>query len=268
MHIQDIYIYPIKSLGGIRLEKATLMEKGFENDRRFMLADKTGRFLSQREHPRMALLQTDLVDEGIAVYSKEDPKNKILVPLPFKPRENEEILVTIWEDKVKAQLADKSISSWFTDFLGQTCELVFMPHASRRHLKPKYAVNSEAVSFADGMPYLLISQASLDDLNSRLKEPVPMNRFRPNIVISGGTAFQEDEWDMIKIGNARFKITKPCARCVVTTIDQHSANKSKEPLATLATYRKKNGKVMFGQNMLLLEGDQISVNDKAEPIKS
>jgi uncharacterized protein len=267
MHIQDIYIYPIKSLGGIRLEKARLMEKGFENDRRFMLADKNGRFLSQREHPRMALLQTDLVDEGIAVYSKQEPENKTLIPLPFKPKKNGEILVTIWEDKVKARLADESISSWFSDFLGQACKLVYMPHASRRQLKPKYAVNGEAVSFADGMPYLLISQASLDDLNSRLKEPVSMNRFRPNIVISGGTAFQEDEWDVIQVGDARFKITKPCARCVVTTIDQQTGQKSKEPLTTLATYRQKNGKVMFGQNMLLLEGDQISVYDKAEPVK-
>lgn len=268
MHIKDIYIYPIKSLGGIRLENARLMEKGFENDRRFMLADENGRFLSQREHPRMALLQTDLVDEGIAVYSKEEPENKILVPLPFKPRENKEILVTIWEDEVNARLADKSISSWFSDFLGQTCELVYMPQTSRRQLKPKYAVNGEAVSFADGMPYLLISQASLDDLNSRLQEPVSMDRFRPNIVIAGGTAFQEDEWDVVQIGNARFKITKPCARCVVTTIDQQSGQKSKEPLATLATYRQKNGKVMFGQNMLLLKGEQISVKDKAEPVKS
>ena len=267
MHIQDIYIYPIKSLGGIRLENARLMEKGFENDRRFMLADKNGRFLSQREHPRMALLQTDLVDKGIAVYSKQEPENKTLIPLPFKPKKNREILVTIWEDKVKAQLADESISSWFSDFLGQACKLVYMPHASRRQLKPKYTVNGEAVSFADGMPYLLISQASLDDLNSRLKEPVSMNRFRPNIVISGGTAFQEDEWDVIQVGDARFKITKPCARCVVTTIDQQSGQKSKEPLTTLATYRQKNGKVMFGQNMLLLEGDQISVYDKAEPVK-
>ena len=137
-----------------------------------------------------------------------------------------------------------------------------MPPSTKRKLKPKYAVNGESVSFADGMPFLLIGQASLDDLNSRLDDPVSMNRFRPNLVFAGGSPFQEDEWDTIMIGNARFKITKPCARCVVTTVDQQTGQKSKEPLATLATFRNVDGKVMFGQNMLLLGGDRVQIGDQ------
>lgn len=258
MHLQDIYIYPIKSLGGIRLEQAALREKGFEYDRRWMLVDANGRFLSQREHPRMALLQSELQDKGVRVYHKQDPSNNILVP--FEPS-GDKHMVTIWEDRVEAQIVDQAISDWFTEIIGQVCDLVFMPSSTRRQLKPKYSVNGEAVSFADGMPYLLISQASLNDLNSRLDDPVPMDRFRPNIVVGGGSPFQEDDWDVIEIGEARFKVTKPCARCVVTTIDQTSGQKSREPLSTLASYRKVGDKVMFGQNMILLEGHHVRVND-------
>ena len=259
MYLKDIYVYPIKSLGGIRLEHAILREKGLQYDRRWMLVDESGRFLSQREHPQMALLQSEVSDQGIRVYHKQKPSTATTVP--FEPSSRKKRMVTIWEDQVEAQLVDQSISNWFSNVIGQSCELVFMPSSTRRTLKPKYAVNGEAVSFADGMPYLLISQASLDDLNSRLDHPVSMDRFRPNIVVGGGTPYQEDDWSNIKIGNARFKITKPCARCVVTTINQTSAEKSREPLKTLATYRKVGDEVMFGQNMIRLSGDQIQVND-------
>jgi uncharacterized protein len=140
-----------------------------------------------------------------------------------------------------------------------------MPISSDRRVSPKYAVNNESVSFADGMPYLVIGQASLDELNTRLEIPVPMDRFRPNLVFTGGKAFEEDDWDKVKIGNSLFKVTKPCARCVMTTVDQNTGKKSKEPLKTLSTYRNVNGKVMFGQNMLLLEGEKISVGDLVTP---
>jgi uncharacterized protein len=126
-------------------------------------------------------------------------------------------------------------------------------------------VNNESVSFADGMPYLVIGQASLDELNTRLEIPVPMDRFRPNLVFTGGKAFEEDDWDKVKIGDAVFKITKPCARCVMTTVDQTTGKKNKEPLKTLSTYRNVKGKVMFGQNMLLLEGEKIRVGDLVTP---
>lgn len=262
--LKDIYTYPVKSLSGVRLKEADAREKGLEFDRRWMLVDDSGKFLSQRKHPSMALLQTEITYNGIAVFSKRDPSNRIIIP--FEPSSNSSREVVIWDDSVEARRVSQELSQWFSYQLDLSCDLVFMPSTTRRQLQPKYQVNKESVSFADAMPYLLISQASLDDLNSRLDEPVPMERFRPNIVVAGGTPFQEDEWDEISIGSARFKITKPCARCVVTTIDQQSGQKAKEPLKTLASYRKENGDVNFGQNMILLEGMKIQVDDTVQKI--
>lgn len=259
MYLTDIYIYPIKSLGGIRLNESALEERGLQYDRRWMLVDKNGVFLTQRTLHQMALLQVDLIGAGLRVFRKDDPDTKILIP--FESNTDILIPVTVWDDKVFGQLVDNSVSQWFTDQLKTDCDLVVMPKSTQRKVNPKYAVNNESVSFADGMPYLLIGQASLDDLNTKLQNPVPMDRFRPNLVFSGGNAFEEDEWDMVKIGNSLFKITKPCARCVMTTIDQNTGDKGTEPLKTLAKYRTVSNKVMFGQNMSLLEGQTIRVGD-------
>lgn len=259
MQLQDIYCYPIKSLGGFRLEEANLQERGLQFDRRWMLVDKEGNFLSQRKQPKMALLQTELSKEGVAVYTKAQPDKSILIP--FEPSTFELISVRVWDDEILGQLVDNKINQWFSDILDFSCKLVYMPTSTERKVPPKYAAKNESVSFADGMPYLLIGQASLDDLNSRLDLPVPMDRFRPNLVYSGGNAFEEDGWDKLKIGDALFKITKPCARCIMTTIDQSTGKKYKEPLKTLSAYRNFGGKVMFGQNMSLLEGEKIKVGD-------
>jgi len=259
MYLQDIYIYPIKSLGGIRLEQAVLEERGFQYDRRWMLVDRDGQFLSQRTIPQMALIQVAVADEGLKVFIKNQPEDYIIVP--YRPQTNDLIDVQIWEDQVKGQLVNQVCDAWFSKILGFPCQLVFMPLSTSRKLKPKYAVNGESVSFADGMPYLIIGQSALDDLNSRLNVAVPMDRFRPNLVFAGGDPFEEDHWDKVRIGEAIFKVTKPCARCVMTTVDQQTAKKGKEPLKTLATYRTVNNQVMFGQNMLLLEGAEVKVGD-------
>lgn len=253
-------MYPIKSLGGIRLDEAVVQERGLEFDRRWMLVDKQGHFLTQRKHANMALLQVALSDEGLVVYHKKYTDRQILIP--FKTHSFQQMTVTVWGDQVPAQLVDSQISRWFSEQLDMECDLVYMPDSVQRKVDPGYAVHQESVSFADAMPYLLIGQASLDDLNSRLDEPVPMNRFRPNLVIAGGQPFQEDEWERISIGSAEFKITKPCARCVLTTVDQQSAEKGKEPLKTLSKYRKVGGQVLFGQNMLLLSGGEIRTGDE------
>jgi uncharacterized protein YcbX len=263
MYLTDIYIYPIKSLGGIRLNESVLEERGLQYDRRWMLVDKNGIFLTQRTIHQMALLQVELMAGGLKVFKKDDPETNILIP--FEPKTEELIPVTVWDDTVVGQLVDNSVSKWFTNQLNMDCDLVVMPESTQRKLNPKYAVNNESVSFADGMPYLLIGQASLADLNTKLQNPVPMDRFRPNLVFSGGKAFEEDEWDKVKIGKSLFKITKPCARCVMTTIDQKTGIKGKEPLQTLAKYRTISNKVMFGQNMSLLEGLTISVGDIVSP---
>jgi uncharacterized protein YcbX len=263
MYLTDIYIYPIKSLGGIRLNESVLEERGLKYDRRWMLVDKNGIFLTQRTLHQMALLQVELMAGGLNVFRKDDPETNILIP--FEPKTKKLIPVTVWDDTVIGQLVDISVSKWFTSQLNIDCDLVVMPESTQRKLNPKYAVNNESVSFADGMPYLLIGQASLDDLNTKLQNPVPMDRFRPNLVFSGGKAFEEDEWDKVKIGKSLFKITKPCARCVMTTIDQKTGIKGKEPLKTLAKYRTVSNKVMFGQNMSLLEGLTIRVGDTVSP---
>lgn len=265
MYLQDIYIYPIKSLGGIRLDEALLEERGFKYDRRWMLVDGAGKFLSQRKFPKMALLQVELSEEGLHVFDKSSPDYYLTVP--YQAQNDKLIDVEIWEDKVKAQLVNEECNAWFSKYLGFACNLVCMPGSSARKLKPKYAVNGESVSFADGMPYLIIGQSALDDLNSRLNEAVPMDRFRPNLVFAGGAPFEEDHWDKVRIGEAIFKVTKPCARCVMTTVDQQTAEKGKEPLRTLATYRTVNNQVMFGQNMLLLEGAEVKVGDQLVAVK-
>jgi len=255
MYLQDIYIYPIKSLGGISVDEACTEERGLQYDRRWMLVDKQGRFLSQRSHPEMALLQVVLEENGFRVFRKQNRDKNILIP--FEPRSSKMIPVQIWDDDVEGQLVDIEISRWFSSQLSIECELVYMPSNVRREVDPDYAVNQETVSFADGMPYLLIGQASLEDLNNRLDEPVPMNRFRPNLVFAGGDPYLEDEWEELLVGETLFRMVKPCARCVITTTDQENGVRGKEPLQTLSSYRKVNNKVLFGQNMVLIKGQQI-----------
>ncbi|WP_304517398.1 MOSC domain-containing protein [Cecembia rubra] len=264
MHLQDIYIYPIKSLGGIRVETANLEERGFQFDRRWMLVDHEGTFLSQRTFSKMALLQVEIFSDKMEVFEKNQLEMRLTIP--FDCKTDGLIDVSIWEDTVKGLLIKKEINDWFSESLGMDCRLVLMPESTRRKLKPKYAVHGESVSFADAMPYLIIGQSSLDDLNMKLTDSVPMDRFRPNLVFNGGAPFEEDNWNKVKIGEAIFKVTKPCARCVMTTVDQLTGEKGKEPLRTLSTYRTFQNQVMFGQNMLLLEGKQVQVGDDVLPL--
>ncbi|MBS4072846.1 MAG: MOSC domain-containing protein [Algoriphagus sp.] len=262
--LQDIFIYPIKSLGGIRLEKAKVEEKGFQYDRRWMLVDRSGRFVSQREFSVLALLQVELQEDGLLVYVKNIPHRQLFIP--FELSEGPEIPVVIWDDQVIGKVVSESVGVWFSDFLGFKVELVKMPESTHRKVDPRYAINAESVSFADGMPYLIIGQSSLDELNSRLASPVPMNRFRPNLVFSGGEPFLEDRLSKIRIGSVEFQIIKPCARCVLTTVDQETGEKGKEPLKTLSTYRTVNNKVMFGQNVVALGGGMVSIGDELIPL--
>jgi uncharacterized protein YcbX len=262
--VQDIYIYPIKSLGAIRLSEALVEEKGFQYDRRWMLVDDEGVFLNQRNYPLMALLAVKLGAEGLYVYHKLNPDNRIQVPL--NQAMGEELVVKIWDDEVVARKVHTDLDDWFSEFMGFRVSLVTMPDTTRRPVDGRYAVHSEAVSFADAMPYLIIGQASLDDLNSRLDHSVPMVRFRPNIVFSGGDAYSEDSLRKMRIGTVDFQIVKPCARCVMTTVDQESGIKGKEPLRTLATYRTINNKIYFGQDAVALQAGIIRVGDTIHTI--
>jgi len=258
--LQDIFIYPIKSLGGIRLDSWVVEEKGFKYDRRWMLIDENGQFLSQRKYPCLAFLKVELREGSILVFDSKQLRNQL--EIPFGTEGSDELVVTVWDDEMTARSVSKEADKWFSDFLGFSVRLVKMPEYTKRKVDPRYAVNSESVSFADGMPYLLISQASLDDLNSRLDEPISMNRFRPNLVFSGMKPYQEDQFVKMKVGEVNFQGIKLCARCVMTTIDQESGEKGKEPLKTLATYRQQGHKILFGQNVVALNLGEVKVGDK------
>jgi len=258
--VSGLYIYPIKSLGGISLNAATLTDRGFEYDRRWMLVDENDHFLSQREVNAMALLKVQLTATGLLVQNSSKPGDELLIP--FEPVTNESFIVTVWSNHCRAFRVSDEADAWFTKQLGLPCKLVYMPESTHRFVDSRYAHQKEITSFSDGYPLLLISQASLDDLNSRLPSPVPMNRFRPNIVFTGGTAFVEDSMKEFEINGVTFFGVKPCARCVITTIDQQTAEKAKEPLKTLSSYRMKNNKIYFGQNLLYRGNGVISIGDR------
>jgi uncharacterized protein len=261
--LSEINIYPIKSLGGISLPSATVEERGLQYDRRWMLVDAQHRFMTQRKIHKMALIKVNLMENGLQVSTAGMPD--LLVP--FVPQTNEMLTVSVWDDNCQAVVVSRAANEWFSEALQMPCTLVYMPGESIRPVDPRYARDHEFVSFADAYPFLLIGQASLQDLNQRLSEPVPMNRFRPNLVVTTTIPFQEDEWKSIRIGETVFHLVKPCARCVLTTIDQQTGTAGKEPLKTLSSYRTIQNKVLFGQNALWGRvGGQVQLGDSIEII--
>lgn len=256
MHVSQLYIYPVKSLGGIALEHTRITGRGLAYDRRYMLVDEAGLFLTQRNMHHLALFRTALHEHGFEITYRQD---KLLLPFSMAGNRQD---VTVWDDEVQAVMAGKAYNDWFSEHLGRKVRLVYMDEESRRDVNPKYADNNEQVSFADGYPVLLLSEASLELLNSKLAEPVGMDRFRPNIVIRGMHPHQEDSLSAFYVGGVRFKAAKPCARCVVTTINQHTLQVSKEPLATLARYRLSDHAILFGENVICLEEGEIAVGSK------
>lgn len=262
MKVQDIFIYPVKSLAGIRKLECRALQRGFERDRRWMLVDDSGKFITQRVEHSLALLKTEMIGNTTQVSYKYAPEKKII--LNFDDTDGRHATVTVWNDDVTAFHLSDEADEWFSTYLEKPCKLFFMEENVLRPVDENYAENNEQVSFADAFPYLLISQASLDDLNSRLADPVPMNRFRPNLVVSGTEAFDEDTWAEIKIGDVHFKVAKPCARCILTTVDQETGKRGSEPLRTLSGYRSTGNKVLFGQNLIALNEGFIREND---PVK-
>lgn len=263
--ISELFIYPVKSLGGIAVPRARLTDRGFEHDRRWMIVDRENRFITQRVLPAMALLQVQLTDEGLHIYHKAKPAESI--DIPFLPPASHTAPVTVWDDTCEAQYAGGRADEWLSDMLSFDCRLVYMPDDSHRPVDTRYATAGEITSLSDGFPALMIGQASLDDVNSRLALPLPMNRFRPNIVFTGGRPYEEDEMAHFTVRGMDFYAVKPCARCVMTTIDQDNALAAKEPLKTLAAYRNKNNKIYFGQNILYKGSGVIEVGDRIEVLK-
>jgi uncharacterized protein len=267
LQLSEIYIYPIKSLGGIRLEKANITTRGLENDRRFMLVDENGRFLSQREYPQLAIFQTAIEEDFLKISNKKDGSFiQVAVQFSLIHSISHSLIVKIWDDTTTAIEVSQEASEWFTQALGISARLVYMHEESERKTEPQYSLTGDEItSFSDGYPILIVGQSSLDDLNNRLENPVSINRFRPNFVFSDGDPFEEDSWHEFTIGNVRFFGVKPCARCIMTTINQETGEKSgKEPLLTLNKFRKAGNKILFGQNVLISQLGSVSVGDKIE----
>jgi hypothetical protein len=230
---------------------------GLRYDRRWMVVDERGEFLSQRNHPRLALAVPSLADGMLQVDAPGLPTLRT----PLHPKPSVATTVTVWDDTCPATWVGVQAAEWFSDFLGSPCSLVHMADQVIRPANPLFAPPGVRVSFADGFPFLLISEESLVDLNGRLVDPLPMNRFRPNLVVAGGEPYAEDEWGKIQIGDVRLRVVKPCDRCLVTTTDQATGQRGKEPLRTLATYRKVGNDVMFGQNVVHENTGRLRVGD-------
>lgn len=276
MQISEINIYPIKSLKGISIDEGAIEDSGLQFDRRWMLVDGENRFMTQREHPKMATVKVSV--NGIGLTVEADNAGPIFVP--GAPESNGEVLetVTVWNSTVKAAVNSNEVNHWFSNVLNFECRLVTMTENTNRLVDPDYAVrpDRDTVSFADGYPFLLIGKSSLDDLNERLRQrsetdflPLPMNRFRPSFVVSSAEPFAEDQWKVIRIGETVFHVVKPCGRCVITTIDQATGETNgDEPLKTLSAFRKQNGKVLFGQNLIAEKsGTTLRVGDDVEVLE-
>ena len=266
--LTGIFIYPVKSLGGISVPAADLTARGLRHDRRWLVVDAHNRFLTQREHAEMALLAVEPAYNGFLLRHQQRPK---LLPLyiPFEATPEKTLFVTIWDDMVFAWRGTPQADEWLTEALGQDCKLVYMSDMVRREVepdKPELNPAGTLVSFADGYPYLLATEESLAKLNQQLAEPVPLNRFRPNLLVRGAAPDAEMQWQDFQIAGQPFRSVRGCGRCVVTTIDQTTAQKDPvgEPLRTLATYRKPDRKVLFGENVTGPDTGRVQVGDAVE----
>jgi len=256
--ISELLIYPVKSLGGISVKSAVLTDRGFEYDRRFMLIDSQNRFVTQREFPELAFFKTAILGDQLSMTDKRDGSS---VAVPLIAVEGEQIGVQIWDDHCQAMLLDNTIADWFSARLSQAVQLVYMPDESHRRVDPAYAGNGELTSFSDGYPVLIIGEESLKGLNARLENPIPMDRFRPNIVFSGGYPHVEDTFNTFRAGDVQLHAVKPCARCVLTTTDQETGQRTAEPLKTLSKYRSQHNKIYFGQNLLASNTGEVRLGD-------
>ena len=253
-----LHVYPIKSAAALSPSKWEVDSFGLEHDRRWMVVDPTGRMISQRADPRLALVRPSVGDGILRIETEGMPA----LELPLRPRPVVNVAAIIWNDACSATWTGEQSARWFSDVLDKDCCLVFMSEETVRLANPAYAPAETRVSFADAYPFLLLSEESLADLNGWMAEPLPMNRFRPNLVFSGGEPFEEDRLTTFGLGPLRFRAVKPCDRCVVTTTDQVTGGRGVEPLRTLATYRKRGGQVYFGQNLVHSGKGRLRVGER------
>jgi len=266
--LSGLSIYPIKSAAGISLSQATMTARGLQYDRRWMVVDASGQFMTQRRFPRMALIRVSIADV-LSVNAPGMPELQV----PLVSDSDELVTVEVWGDVCDAIAVSPEAKAWFTQFIRIDCQLVYMPERSHRPAAHEDLGKDNLVSFADAYPYLLLSEASLVGLNKKLAEkltePIPMDRFRPNLVVSGcDEPHAEDSWKTLRIGEAIFTVSKPCARCSVPTVNQATGVRGKEPIKTLATYRAWDSAIWFGQNLVSEDTSDslktLSVGDEVE----
>lgn len=289
MRISEINVYPVKSLRGIGLATSMVEKRGLRFDRRWMLTDRDGMFFTQRETPKMATVSVEVGEDVLRVSAEGFETLEVL----FEPYSGTKQSVTVWQSTVDGEVYDGRVCEWFSDVLGRECQLVLMPESAKRHVSERFDRGDDIVSFADGYPLLVIGEGSLDELNRRIEEhgrgahgsgPLPMNRFRPNLVVKGSEPFAEDGWARIRVGEAIFRVVKPCARCVITTVDQSAGEfDGKEPLRTFATFRMAKDAfpttyealgqtptaILFGENLIPENpGVSVRIGDEVEVLAS
>ncbi|ROL71930.1 MOSC domain-containing protein [Pseudomonas chlororaphis] len=250
MRLSALYRYPMKSARGESLQQVALDKLGLDGDRRWMLVDEaSGRFLTQRAEPRMSQLSALWnAQGGLTLSAAGRPTLDVDLPGADAPLRG----VTIWRDTLRVPDAGDAAGAWVSDFIGKPTRLVQVPLERARTTQAGYGKDDDQVAFADGFPLLLIGQASLEELSDRVGRPLEMLRFRPNLVIEGSAAYAEDQWKRVRIGDVEFRVVKSCSRCILTTIDPQTGERSadREPLATLQKYRAQEDGAMFGQNLV------------------
>ncbi len=278
LRISNLYRYPVKSMGAVVLQRAKIDRFGIEKDRRWMLVNGRGKFLTQREITKMALL--DVMEyrsiEGDWALTIQAAQ-KVVLPeqceqtLSFSVSKhfakNESLSVEVWGDTCEGKVADDFINQWLSLVLNIPCRLVFMEDTYYRNVDKEYAKNNETVSFSDGFPLLLTTDSSLDAFNQHLTSPIEMLRFRPNMVISGNHAFAEDGWKRLRVGEVVFCVVKPCSRCVIPAINRFTGEKEPLVFKALKQHRSKGKEVYFGQNLLAMNAGEISVGDEVEIVE-
>jgi uncharacterized protein len=271
--VASIHIYPVKAARAVDLAEAEVERCGLAGDRRWLVVDPDGQFITQRSEPTLALVGARYIAAGRLQLSA-DGQPPLIVPAPAENRGAEMLWVSVWQSKVRAATTGEQADAWFSHFLGRAVRLVHLDDPTRRQVDPEFGAPEDRVSFADGYPLLLTTLGSLDALGRWLIEDgqpaVPMTRFRPSVVVVGTAPWAEDGWRRIGIGPVTFRVAKPCGRCVVTTIDQRTGQRGRQPLAMLGRHRRFGQELVFGQNLIpdvtgtIRVGDPVRILDRED----
>jgi uncharacterized protein YcbX len=266
MRLVEIRRYPVKSLRGHLLERASVERIGLAGDRRWMIVDETGKFLTQRQYPKLAQLDATPTSNGVALRHAAFGALDVEFPDERAPTE----MVAVWRDIVAARVAE-SAGPYLSAFLAKPVRLAYLDDVAERRVDKDYGRVEDRVSFADGFPLLVTSIASLADLNLRLGAPIAMDRFRPNLVVDGAPAWAEDTWRRLRIGGLSFRVVKPCARCAIPTLDPLTGQslEGNEPLRALSQFhRAANGGIIFGQNAIPDDFGALTLGDAVEVVET